>query len=276
MSKCAAVIPVWIQDCKELVDQTIKAASCLRTQHELTLYVACTRLHQVSPLELENRIQRACPFHVVVLHEACVERSVAGAWNWGVKHALDEKADYILIQANDVEVEPECVDRLVAYGEAHKDVLLWSGLESRQNPPEDPATVLECCDFSCFMIRPETIATAGWPDRLFRPAYAEDNDFYTRVVLSDGLTRQVATARFLHHGSLTIRSEPDAAHHVRHHFDINIERYKKKWGVGRVVDTPAEIREHCFKTPYNEPGKPVSWWPEQDKEGWSHFGGMHQ
>lgn len=255
--KIGVTIPIWIQDNPALIDQTVKAASCLKSQHEIRLFVACTRLHQIEPVALQDKIQAACDFHVTVLHEPFVERSVAGAWNWGCKHALEENADYLMVTANDVEVEPGCIDELVKHGEESASSL-WSGLELSQPSPAENGFVPSCCDFSCFMIRPRTIDVVGWFDERFRPAYFDDNDYYTRAILAGCVTRQVVTARFKHHGSLTIHTEPEAAHHVRFWFETNRRRYFDKWGVNRVMDTPDDILANCWRHPWNDESLPVS------------------
>ena len=66
------------------------------------------------------------------------------------------------------------------------------------------------CDFACFLLRRRTIERHGWFDAGYRPAYAEDNDYYTRVVLGGEDCRVVHAARFFHHGSMTIRSDTEA------------------------------------------------------------------
>lgn len=257
--KVAVTMPLWVQDAPALIDQTVKAASCLSSRHELRLFTACTRLHQIEPEKLQDKLRATAPCLVTVLHEPFVERSVAGAWNWGCQHGLSWGADYLLVTANDVEVEPECIDTMVAFGEANPDVAIWSGLEKSEDPPKNGATP-HCCDFACFMVRPSTFTTAGWFDARFRPAYFEDNDYYARVILSGGLTRQVPTARFLHHGSLTTKNEPEAKHHCIHWFEENRKRYREKWGVLRVMDTPADVLGHCWKHPWNDPTLPVTFW----------------
>jgi len=257
--KIAIVIPVWIQDRPELIDQTARAAAHLCTTHDARLWIACTRLHQATPDELRARVQRECPLPVEVLHEPGVERSVAGAWNWGCRAGLAWGADYLLVTANDVEMEPPCIDALAAYGDAHPDASIWSGLDNR-HPAADPAGVYECCDFACLMLRPSTLERFGWFDEHFRPAYHEDNDYYTRVVIGGGQPRMETAARFLHHVSLTIRTEAEAAHHVQHWWETNRTRYAAKWGPMPPPNTPAEVKAMCHQHPWGDVSLPVSFW----------------
>src|ERR1700722_10504508 len=111
---------------------------------------------------------------------------------------------------------------------------------------------------------PTTIERHGWFDSGYKPAYAEDNDYYTRVVLGGEECRVVHAARFFHHGSMTIRLDPEAAHHVRHWFETNLRRYRDKWGAASMPRDRDEVLRTCFRHPYNDASKPLWWWPDQD------------
>jgi GT2 family glycosyltransferase len=264
--RLGVVMPVYLQT-EALLDLTCQAAAALRSSaEEATLYVVCNRLHGCTPEELRERLQRKAAVNVRVLHEPCVERSVAGAWNHGAAHALRDGADLVCVAANDVVVEPDCLDRLAAFGgdPAHAGVAVWSGIDTRDRKVIDPARVTDGCDFACFMLRPRTIGRHGWFDAGYKPAYAEDNDYYTRVVLGGEECRVVHAARFFHHGSMTIRLDPEAAHHVRHWFDANLRRYREKWGAASMPGSREEVLRDCFKHPYNDPSRPLCWWPDQE------------
>jgi hypothetical protein len=270
------IIPVFVHTNPLLINATLDAASKLRSTHALHLYIACTRLHLITPEALQERLAAVCAFPVQVLYEPGVARSVAGAWNWGCREALRAGADYLVLTANDVAVEAECIDSLVAFGEnpANARMALWSGIDVKNQSGIDPAAVSEGCDFACCMLRPETLEKHGWFDSAFRPAYAEDNDYYTRVILGGNEACMVHAARFVHHGSLTIRSDPEAAHHVNHWFEINIRRYRDKWGASQMPASKDEVLANCHRNPFGIADKPLTWWPEQDSPGWTPFDGM--
>ena len=179
------VIPVFVHTNPTLIDATVAAASRLRSAHALRLYVACTRLLLITPGGLRRRLAAACPFAVEVLHEPFVARSVAAAWNLGCREAVLAGADYLVLTANDVAVEPDCIDRLAAFGAdpANADTAIWSGIDANGRGAIDPGAVTDACDFACCMLRPRTLEKHGWFDSAFRPAYGEDNDYYTRVAL---------------------------------------------------------------------------------------------
>lgn len=253
--KIAVTIPVWIYQNPALIEATQRAVARLRSDvHELTIYLACTRLHQIGPIDLQGYCQRETKHRVCVLHEPGVERSVAGAWNWGCGQG---QHDLYLLTANDVEAEAESVDAMAAWGEANPETMIWSGLDRNHTSPERP---VDSCDFAFFMLRRGATERFGTFDERYRPAYFEDNDYYTRVVLAGHTPKMIPEARFLHHGSLTTKMEPDAAHHVRHHFALNRARYQAKWGPAEPPGDPAGVLAQCHKTPWNDPSLPITFW----------------
>src|SRR5580692_5311030 len=217
--KIGIIMPVVLQT-EALLELTLDAAEQIKTQHDATLYVICNRLHVCTAAQLQSSLERRFAGTVSVLHEPGVERSVAGAWNLGCFHALNEASTYIAIAANDTLLRPDCLDSLVDYGQTGAaDV--WSGISYNDRENIDPTLISDAADFSCFMIRPTTLHRFGMFDPNFKPAYFEDNDYYARVILGGGRCHVVHRAQFFHHGSMTIRSDPEMAHHVRSWFETN-------------------------------------------------------
>jgi hypothetical protein len=258
-------MPVFLQN-EPLLDLTCSSAAALRTAADATLYVVCTRLHGCTPEELGDRLQRQATVPVRVLHEPYVERSVAGGWNHGVANALRDGADLVCITANDVVVELDCLDRLIDFGRepVNAGVAVWSGIDARDRSTIDASLATDGCDFACFMLRRRTIERHGWFDAGYKPAYVEDNDYYTRVVLGGDDCRVVHAARFFHHGSMTIRLDAEAAHHVRHWFEANVRRYREKWGAAKMPADRDDVLRYCFRHPFNDSSKPLWWWPDQE------------
>jgi hypothetical protein len=256
--RIGVVMPLWLQDNPEILDQTARSVACLRSScHELRVYIACTRLGRGTPADLQAQLAEACAVPLEVLHEPYVERSVAGAWNWGCDHAFLWGAHFVQITANDVEVDSGTTDTLAEFGADPKNanVAIWSGRDSAAPAQEVP---YDGCDFSCFMLRRATVAKHGRFDAQFRPAYFEDNDYYARVILGGDEACVVPAARFKHHHSLTIRLEPEAAHHVRHWFEINRQRFAAKWGPSDPPGDRAGVLEKCHPNPWNDPALPLS------------------
>jgi GT2 family glycosyltransferase len=257
--KLAIVMPVVLQT-EALVMLTREAVSHLKSKHAIVLYVVCNRLHARVPEVLREDLQSQFQGQVVVVHESGVERSVAGAWNKGCELALANGADYLAIVANDTRLREDCLDELVAFGE-RSATDLWSAISFNNRSHFDPSEVTDGADFSCFMIRQETLLRHGFFDPNYRPAYFEDNDFYGRVVLGGGECMVVHSAQFFHHGSMTVREDAEMAHHVSHWFEKNRAYFTRKWGVAEPENSREGVLRCYYRHPFNDPNKPLSWFP---------------
>jgi GT2 family glycosyltransferase len=260
--KLAIVMPVVLQT-DILLTMTREAASFLKTRHEPTLYILCNRLHICTPEFLRANLQSQSQVHVVVVHEPGVERSVAGAWNEGCKLALADGADYIPIVANDTRLRDNCLDELIEFGQK-SETDLWSGISFNCRNDINPYQVTDGADFSCVMMRPSTLEKHGFFDHNYRPAYFEDNDYYGRVILGAGTCKVVHRAQFFHHGSMTIREDPEMAHHVSYWFEKNRAYFFRKWGVVCPENSPEGILQHYYRHPFNDVNKPLTWFPTDD------------
>jgi hypothetical protein len=254
------VMPVVLKE-RVLLDLTLEAVRHMRTSHEVWLYVICNGLHACSAAELSDRLNECFTGPVFVVNEPGVIRSVAGSWNEGARRAIERGADYIAVVANDVFIRPDCLDQLVAFGETAA-ANLWSGISYNDREQIDATQVTDGADFSCFLFRPATLEKYGWFDTNFQPAYFEDNDYYARVVIGGGCCRVVHAAQFYHHGSMTIRQDPVAAHHVNHWFALNHAYFVRKWGVPSPAGSSAEVLAHYYQHPFNDASRPINWFPE--------------
>ena len=230
----------------------------------------CNRLSLMSAFELQSMLQAGLRPIVRVFHDK--ERSVAGAWNKGIQLARSAGSSLYLISAVDVSLTHSTVDILLDYGERHPECDLWSSTPTNLHPTAGREAI-DACDFSCVMLRDRTIARHGWFDKEYKPAYFEDNDYVTRVVLGGGAPKQVLTARHEHEGSLTIKLDAEMAHHVNHWFGGNRERFLRKWGA--LVDDYSRIPQYCHSSPFVS-GRELAWWPEQEYPGYSPAGGVHE
>jgi GT2 family glycosyltransferase len=257
----AIVTPVVLQN-EALLEMTLDAVVHLTTQHSATLYVVSNRLHVRSPEHLKASLEERFAGNVRLLHEPGVERSVAGAWNHGCACALADGAEYIAIVANDTRLRSNCLDILVEYGSTEQ-AELWSGRSNNDGHQLDGPEVADGADFTCFMIRPQTIERHGLFDPHFRPAYFEDNDYYGRVVLGGGECRVVHAAQFLHHGSMTVRHDAEMAHHVQYWFEKNRDYFRRKWGVPQPENSREGVLQRYYRHPFNDPTKPLTWFPPE-------------
>jgi GT2 family glycosyltransferase len=254
------VMPVILQQ-SALLELTRQAVNHLRTTHEARLYVVCNGLHVCSTDELHADLASRFDGEVTVINDAGIVRSVAGSWNTGAERALAAGADYVAAIANDALLREDCLDVMVAFGERER-ADLWSGISYNNRPEIDSSAVTDGADFTCFMIRPSTIQRFGWFDPNFKPAYFEDNDYYARVVLGGGECRVLHAAQFYHHGSMTIRHDATAAHHVQYWFGRNREYFTRKWGVAQPAGCREDVLARYYPYPFNNPEYPVSWFPE--------------
>jgi GT2 family glycosyltransferase len=257
--KLTIVMPVVLQT-EGLLTLTREAVSYLKSTHPTVLYVVCNRLHVCLPEKLWSDLQGRFTGQVVVVHEPGVERSVAGAWNKGCALALAEGADYVAIVANDTRLREDCLDNLIEFGEK-TETDLWSGISFNNRSQIDPNEITDGADFSCFMIRSTTLKNHGFFDPNYRPAYFEDNDYYGRVILGGGKCRVVHAAQFFHHGSMTVRQDPEMAHHVSYWFEKNRAYFSRKWGVARPENSSDGVLRHYYRHPFNDGNKPLTWFP---------------
>lgn len=252
------VMPVVLQN-DTILAVTLEAVRSLRSTATTALYVVCNRLSVCSPEVLRCLLTQNFPGAVNLIYTPNVERSVAGAWNEGCRHAVAGQSEFIAVVANDTRLEPDCLDTLVAYLDSGKADLCSGHSSSSQHttPASDGA------DFSCFMFRPAALGRFGWFDPNFRPAYFEDNDYYARVVLGGGCCHIVHAAHFFHHGSLTIKTDAEMAYHVQYWFEKNRNYFTRKWGVSTPRNTAEGVLREYYHSPFNDATKPLSWFPDE-------------
>lgn len=260
MTRIGIVMPVVLKQ-QALLDLTLDAVTHLRPAGVATLYVICNGLHVCAEDELRPMLQARFAGDVVVVNEPGVIRSVSGSWNEGARRAIADGAEYIAAVANDTLLRQGCLDRLIEFGESGT-ADLWSGISDTNRHEIDPSLVTDGADFTCFMFRPRTLQQYGWFDTNFKPAYFEDNDYYARVVIGGGSCRVVHGAQFYHHGSMTIRQDPEAAHHVQYWFGQNRAYFARKWGVATPAASSDEVLARYYRHPFNDPAQPVSWFPD--------------
>jgi hypothetical protein len=220
----AIVMPVILKHVP-LWDLTRECVAHLRTSHSASLYVICNALHVCTAQELRDDLRGHFPGPVFVLNEPGVSRSVAGSWNAGAEMAFARGAQFVAVIANDAFLRPDCLDQMIAFGES-RQAEIWSGISYNNRTTIDAAAVADGADFTCFMFPSSTLA------------------------------------QFFHHGSMTIRHDPDAAHHVRHWFDLNRAYFHRKWGVSEPAANAEDVFARYYRHPFNDPARPLSWFPE--------------
>lgn len=260
MRTVSLIMPVVLQN-NTLLRMTFHHLLVLHPTWEnvrVTVHVLCNRLHVCSRDELQNMVTAAVsgmrPDFVWVTND--VERSVAGAWNEGIRQAREQGADYCWLMANDVHLRDGCAEALLELGERDPEASIWSGVDERLSSGQDIVT--DGCDFACFWLRPATVEKFGWFDENFLPAYLEDNDYCARVWLGGGKACAVHKANFYHYRSQTIEHDAEMAHHVRHWNPHNRDYFQRKWGTLDLARDGEDCRTRYYHHPFNDPNRPLS------------------
>lgn len=176
---------------------------------------------------------------------------VSASWNWGIKQAIKKfDAKYFFIPNNDILIRPCTIDFLIEAINYPK-VLLASATDiaGRVSQAKEVATIqvpwklelVEAPEFSCFMVKRETIDILkkrevafepfpGFFDERFSPAYFEDNDFHRRINLAGYRAVKSNRALYFHYGSRTIKENSAVKVDSDLGYAINAEYYDRKWG----------------------------------------------
>ncbi len=152
---------------------------------------------------------------------------VARSWNWGIRQALADGAEYVLVLNDDVRLESrDFIDRLVA--DLHRnEIILASGRPAHVEAgaaTKRPAMSAFLCDHRLF-------DELGGFDESFWPAYFEDDDMLQRIrATSHWQTWFDSDAVFYHWVSSTVNQIRGIRKMNRSYFNKNRELFYKKWG----------------------------------------------
>ena len=169
----------------------------------------------------------------------------SGGNNEGIRHALDRGADYIWLLNDDVEVEPDCLSRMIRHAGARSDVgvlspciyyfeprnRIWfaggvkdsehfetrhcAGIDEFRSLPNDTRYVSGCA----MLVRREVFRVTGLIDERFF-MYCEDVDFCLRAAAA-GFGIDVVESAAMYHkvsassGGHAVRSPLKAYHGLR-------------------------------------------------------------
>jgi GT2 family glycosyltransferase len=179
---------------------------------------------------------------------------VAKAWNLGINRAIEYfNSEYFFIPNNDIIIRPETIPILIETLDA-PDVLLSTAYNINDGKilPISIKTLLtpkdkvlnENPDFSCFMIKKETIEKVGFFDEKFYPAYFEDNDYHYRINLIGSKAVKNLQNIYFHFGSMTVKNDEYTRALSNAAYRQNEAYFIKKWG--------GKPGQETFKIPFNE------------------------
>ena len=191
---------------------------------------------------------------------------VGAAWNLGIRIALLNQAEAVLVCGNDTVPMPGAVERL--YALSASGVPFVTGTQVPYDEPDisvPPADVndplLAAPDFSFFLMNANVpnvlgnwdvqhevstrrqlgadaplpaVAMNPWEwglfDSRYFPAFFEDNDYHHRLQQAGILAVRDPGALFRHKCSATLQLNPDVAEMNKSTFGRNAELFKAKWG----------------------------------------------
>ena len=183
---------------------------------------------------------------------------LARAWNRGIKVALARGAELVIVANLDIILHPLCLDNLLECSKEHPDALVWSPVPWHDRTTLQYAELRTSTEprvsWSCFAVTRRLFEVVGEFDEEFTPAYREDSDMAYRMKLSGRSGVSSRAALFFDVGRGTIKGlfdcVPDKIAEsakmltdLRLHITKNDERYVRKWGMVKGVET--------FKTPFN-------------------------
>ena len=196
------------------------------------------------------------------------------AWNNGIREAIADGCEYIIVSNDDVLFAPFSIDEMVKQASSvlanyklEADALNRRGLSPSEKEPvlfapldvtetfSDPLEIIfskkstefkfrEQELFSCFMITPRTVELVGTFDENFDPAWFEDNDYHRRICLLgyDVVKFQIP---YIHHGNIATKKLTRVLNSR-----ISQEYYNRKWG---SVNRSLELNGERFKDhPYGD------------------------
>lgn len=99
----------------------------------------------------EEILRKKYPHHIFI--QTGSNSGYAAGNNVGIKKALNDKADYILILNNDTRVAADFLDKLVAYADSNKDVGILSPKIVTESGELDPNCARRRPEFSYFLWR---------------------------------------------------------------------------------------------------------------------------
>jgi len=176
---------------------------------------------------------------------------LAQAWNNGMKQAITDGCDYIIIANDDTLFAPWSIDAWVdAMSQEPDKIVLTAPLHVAQTF-DDPFEIVfsdEDTDytfeekelFSMIMVRADFWQKCGWFDENFDPCWWEDNDMHYRIKL---LGYDIAKYKipYIHLGNQTTKKMKLPINSLK-----SQQYYEKKWG-----STNRNLIER-YKTPYND------------------------
>jgi len=138
---------------------------------------------------------------------------VAASWNHLLRWFPD---DNVIISGDDVVVQPDTLEKMVAAAARSKGLFFVTGGAS---------------SWAFFLQKPELARKIGYYDEKFWPAYYEDNDYHRRMKLAGEDYELAAGAMVSHDISSTLAAlAPEEKRKFEAEISKNSRYYAIKWG----------------------------------------------
>ena len=185
------------------------------------------------------------------------QKVVSSAWNNGVRQAVEDGCDYIIISNDDVIFAPYSIDHLVevANSSQEDEVVVYPRdvMPYYRDNEEDPFMITfsspddifgvpfdDHQSYSCFMIKKDFFEKCGTFDENFDPTWWEDTDMKYRIHLL-GLKNIESEVPIVHLGSQSTKKLTIPLNSQK-----SGEYYVRKWGSAN------RNLSEVFTTPYND------------------------
>jgi len=205
-------------------DQAIDLIYSAKTRYELKIYIQPQYLYQI-PL--------------------------AAAWNNGIRSAIKDQCDYVIVSNDDVIFAPHTIDSLVEQYQ-RKSVAIMFPLDVKDDLMDDynilfvdksqtfNTKVIEDQSYSCFMVDAGFFEKCGTFDENFDPAWWEDTDMKYRIHLL-GLDTLQTSIPYVHRRHQSTQKLSIPINSLK-----SQQYYERKWG-----SCNRELNE-LYSVPYND------------------------
>jgi len=223
-------------DNDETYRQAKRALDSMKSKYKLVFYARVTKLNRRYTRILKR-------FDKVTKNK---QNILAKSWNAGIKQALRDGCEYVIVPNLDIELTEGAIDNLIEYA-SQDDSVVWSGWCTNNTGrfPSDNFIVnshLVYDNFAFFMVNDRLFKEVGEFDEKFIPAYGEDVDMQYRIELAKKKHTCVWMAKFIHFGQTTFRNCKGPNEEETR---VKIENYfRRKWG--------GAPRGQVYLTPFNK------------------------
>lgn len=216
------------------------------------LFVARNNIH-LTKRAVESALEQDIPSDILIVDNASTDgtkqwlagqdvstvtlgaqASLAACWNIGLMTFFQAGRTHVLVCNTDIELRRDAYRLLLAHGgpfvtcvsvDSRDRMGEYGDREARESLGERPHP-----DFSCFLIRAETVVKAGWFNEDYYPAFVEDCEYHVRMHRA-GVRAVCIDVPFLHHGSATIKNASQAERNaIARGADANRARFKATYG----------------------------------------------